>query len=174
MKGRWESNKNVWFPFMYYQKWNCEASLFPRQNYNVLSPKPYTHIPVRDYIFPGLFCLFCCSQICGPIPGIHDIWCGNWDCGRAIPRKGIHKWDFRCSVSCTRLDRGRWAWWQTRWRARSRTRRRWSSAPSWAGPATRRRDETQQTGGGANTTHNQTSDVTLWGWSLCIPWRFMF
>ncbi len=23
MKGRWESNKNVWFPFMYSQKWNC-------------------------------------------------------------------------------------------------------------------------------------------------------
>ncbi len=22
---------------------------------------------------------------------------GNWDWGRAIPRKGIHKWDFRCS-----------------------------------------------------------------------------
>ncbi len=24
--------------------------------------------------------------------------CGNWDWGRAIPRKGIHKWDFCCSV----------------------------------------------------------------------------
>jgi hypothetical protein len=24
--------------------------------------------------------------------------CGNWDCGSAIPRKGIHKWDFRCSL----------------------------------------------------------------------------
>jgi hypothetical protein len=24
--------------------------------------------------------------------------CGNWDWGRAIPRKGIHKWDFRCSA----------------------------------------------------------------------------
>ncbi len=24
--------------------------------------------------------------------------CGNWDGGRAIPRKGIHKWDFRCSA----------------------------------------------------------------------------
>jgi hypothetical protein len=23
--------------------------------------------------------------------------CGNWDCGRTIPRKGLHKWDFRCS-----------------------------------------------------------------------------
>ncbi len=24
--------------------------------------------------------------------------CENWDLDRAIPRKGIHKWDFRCSV----------------------------------------------------------------------------
>ncbi len=24
--------------------------------------------------------------------------CGNWDWGRAIPRKGIHKWNFPCSV----------------------------------------------------------------------------
>ncbi len=24
--------------------------------------------------------------------------CGNRDCGRAIPRKGIHKWDLRCSA----------------------------------------------------------------------------
>ncbi len=23
--------------------------------------------------------------------------CGNWGWGRAIPRKGIHKWDLRCS-----------------------------------------------------------------------------
>ncbi len=27
--------------------------------------------------------------------------CENWDWGRAIPRKGRHKWDFRCCVSCT-------------------------------------------------------------------------
>jgi hypothetical protein len=24
--------------------------------------------------------------------------CGNWDRGRVIPRKGIHKWEFRCRV----------------------------------------------------------------------------
>jgi hypothetical protein len=28
----------------------------------------------------------------------HTYKCGNWDGGRAIPRKGIYKWDFRCSV----------------------------------------------------------------------------
>jgi hypothetical protein len=25
--------------------------------------------------------------------------CGNWDGGRAIPRKGTHKWDFRCNAA---------------------------------------------------------------------------
>ncbi len=54
------------------------------------------------YIFPRSVCLFFwrkyvdrswdyinCSQT-------HE--CRNWGWGRAFPRKGIHKWDFRCSV----------------------------------------------------------------------------
>ncbi len=52
MKGRRESNINVWFPFVCSQKSNCAASLFPKQIYNVLYPNSYTHISVRDlYIF---------------------------------------------------------------------------------------------------------------------------
>ncbi len=31
--------------------------------------------------------------------------CGNWDWGRAIPRKVIHKWDFRCSVKLVSVGR---------------------------------------------------------------------
>jgi hypothetical protein len=32
--------------------------------------------------------------------------CGNWDGGRAIPGKGIHKWDFPCSaISDSPVDR---------------------------------------------------------------------
>jgi hypothetical protein len=37
MKGRWESNINVWFRLMYSQKQNYVAWLFPKQNYNVQS-----------------------------------------------------------------------------------------------------------------------------------------
>ncbi len=48
MKGWWESNINVCFLFMYSQKLNCAASLFPKHNYNLLSPNSYTHISVRD------------------------------------------------------------------------------------------------------------------------------
>ncbi len=55
------------------------------------------------YIFPRSICVFCCRKICGPILGIYKSItqtqeCGNWDWGRAIPRKGIHKWHFCCSV----------------------------------------------------------------------------
>ncbi len=98
MKGRWESNINVWFPFMYFQKWNCAASLFPKQNYNVLSPNSYINISVRDlYIFPGSVGLFAAAKY------VDRSWvyinrsqtheCRNWDWGRTIPREGIHKWD---------------------------------------------------------------------------------
>ncbi len=54
------------------------------------------------YIFPRSICLFCCRKYvdrsCENInrPQTHD--CGNWDWGCAFPRKGIHKWDFHCSV----------------------------------------------------------------------------
>ncbi len=47
----------------------------------------------------GLSILFQ-PNLCGPILGIQYInrsqthECGNWDGGRGIPRKGIHKWDF--------------------------------------------------------------------------------
>jgi hypothetical protein len=54
------------------------------------------------YIFPGLVCIFCCRELCGLILGIYkslpDAWMWNWDWGGAIPRKGIHKWDFPYSV----------------------------------------------------------------------------
>ncbi len=75
-----ESKINVWCQFMYTQKWNCAAHLFPIHNYNVLSPNSYTHISVRDLftVFPGSVCLCCCIQICGQILGIYksltDIW----------------------------------------------------------------------------------------------------
>ncbi len=35
--------------------------------------------------------------------------CGNWDCGRAIPLLGIHKWNFRRSVSCPHLSALIWS-----------------------------------------------------------------
>jgi len=54
------------------------------------------------YIFPPSICLLCCRKYVDRSweninrSQTHEY--GNWDWGRAIPRKGIHKWDFRCSV----------------------------------------------------------------------------
>ena len=78
--------------------------LFPKQNYSVLSPSCYTHIYVRDLYISGSVCLFCCREI----QYVDRSWeyinrsqthaCGNWDWGRAIPRKITHKWYFPCSA----------------------------------------------------------------------------
>ncbi len=54
------------------------------------------------YIFPRSVCLFCWRKYVDRswdyINGSQTHECGNWGWGRAIPRKGIHKWDFHCSV----------------------------------------------------------------------------
>ncbi len=41
-----EGPVKIQFQFMYSQKWNCAALLFPKQNYNVLYPS--FHIPVSE------------------------------------------------------------------------------------------------------------------------------
>ncbi len=55
------------------------------------------------YIFPRIDMPILLREICGPIQGIylnrsqtHE--CGIWDWDPAIPKKGIHKWDFPCSA----------------------------------------------------------------------------
>ncbi len=45
--------------------------LFPKRNYNVLSPSPTLIYLWEIYIFPGSVCLFCCRIFCGPILGIY-------------------------------------------------------------------------------------------------------
>ncbi len=62
IKGRWESNINVWFRFIYSQKWNCAASLFTKQNYNVLYPSFHIHVSVCDLYVPGSVCLFAAAK----------------------------------------------------------------------------------------------------------------
>jgi hypothetical protein len=51
------------------------------------------------YIFPGLVCLVCCSQIGRPILGIDksltDTWCRNLKWDRTVSFLGKHKSDFR-------------------------------------------------------------------------------
>ncbi len=106
MKGRWESNINVWFRFMYSEKWNCMASLFPEQNLLMFClpiSKLCTYL-WAIYIFPGSVSLFCCSQISRQILGICTVnssqihECRNWEWGHAVSFLGIHQSDFRYSA----------------------------------------------------------------------------
>ncbi len=73
---------------MYSQKLNCAASLFPKQNYNILSSNSYTHISVRDLYISRIGMSIFCSQICGPI-NHSQTECRNWDWGPAILFLGI-------------------------------------------------------------------------------------
>jgi hypothetical protein len=89
---------NVWFPFMHSQKRNCAASLFPKQNYYILSPNSYTRISVRHLYI---------SSISLSILLLGNMWTDPWniliahrhmnvEIATAMPRKGIH--NFRCSA----------------------------------------------------------------------------
>ncbi len=94
-------NINIWFPFMFPQKWNC---YFQTRIILFCLPVPNSYI-CEIYIFPGSDCLFSCREICGQILGIYKsitdtcMWkLGLWP---AIPRKGIHKWYFPYSAGCS-------------------------------------------------------------------------
>ena len=73
---------------------------------------PQSQFP-HSRVFPPSACLFCwrkyvdCSWAWDYINRSQAHECGNWGWGRAIPRKGIQKWDFLCSaqaVLCEALD----------------------------------------------------------------------
>ncbi len=86
------------------QRQNTEISkqIFPEKEYRGLSPNFHIHASVSYYILPRSVCLFCWRKY------VNHSWdyinrsqtheCGNWGWGRAIPRKGIHKWGF--SLQC--------------------------------------------------------------------------
>ncbi len=139
MKDRWESNINGWFPFMYSQKWNCY--------FRKTSVSQFLH----SYIFERFIYLQYWSVVYSCAGKYVDLsWeyinhsqtheCGNWDWGRAIPRKGMHKWDFCCTVSplyiyffylfFTRISSGTWraCLWAGETRSLSFSPMRWNSA----------------------------------------------
>ncbi len=112
MKDRWEYNINVWFPFMYSQKWSC---YFQNRIIMFCLPVPTLLYLWEIYIYfqdrsayPGVgkYVVRSWEYIIAHIKQIHEF--GNWDWGRAIPRKGIHKWDFQCSL---RQAQSLWIYW---------------------------------------------------------------
>ncbi len=88
------------------QRQNAEilTQIFPEKEYRGLSPNFHIHASVCDLYIPTIGLPFLLEEICRPLledyinhSQTHE--CGNWGWGRAIPGKGLHKWDFRCSVS---------------------------------------------------------------------------
>jgi hypothetical protein len=64
---------------------------FPEKEYQGLSPNFHIYASVSDLYIPTIPTLL--EEICRPILGLYK------SLTDAIPRKGIHKWDFRCSVA---------------------------------------------------------------------------
>ncbi len=129
MKGGWEWLVPIYaFPEM--------KLLFPKQNYNALSPRSYTHISVRDLYISriGLPILLTGKYVDRSWEyinrsQIHE--CGNWDWSCAIPRKGIHKWDFSCSGGLSSISvfpslSPAFLWWVPSTQARVHHKMKWS------------------------------------------------
>jgi hypothetical protein len=72
------------------------------QKRNIGVSVPISTFMHRWVIYIRLVCLFCWRKYLDRsweyINRSQTHECGNWGWGRAIPRKEIHKWDFRCSV----------------------------------------------------------------------------
>jgi hypothetical protein len=89
-----------WFTL---QRQNAEnLKIFPEMEYRGLIPNFHIHVCVRELYIPRIGLPILLQEICGPILGLYksltEKWMWNWDWGRAIPRKGMHKRDCRCSV----------------------------------------------------------------------------
>jgi hypothetical protein len=79
MKGQWESNIKVWDRFMYSQNWNRMASLFPKQNYNVLHRNFHIHVSVPNrQIDPGQWWAAILKNVSIKAIQIHNFWEKNW------------------------------------------------------------------------------------------------
>ncbi len=74
-KGRRKSNINVWFPFMFSQKWNC---YFQNRIIMFSLPVPSLTYLWEIFIFPCAVCILCCREICGLILGIYKLLTDTW------------------------------------------------------------------------------------------------
>ncbi len=75
-----------WFPFMYSQKWNC---YFQNRIIRSCLLVPTLNICERFIFFQDRSAYSAAGKY------VDRFWkyineCGNWDCGRAVPWKGIH------------------------------------------------------------------------------------
>ncbi len=85
------------------QNTTISKQIFPEKEYRGLSPNFHIHASVSDLYIPTIGLPILLEEICRPILGLYKSIAHrhmNVKIGAeagAIPRKGIHKWDFRCS-----------------------------------------------------------------------------
>ncbi len=79
---------------MYAQKWNCVASLFPKQNYNVLPPNFLIYVSVSDLYIPRIGLPTLLHLIDRPIQENINRWrihvCRNWE----REASEFHVWEY--------------------------------------------------------------------------------
>ncbi len=73
-----ESSINVWFSFMYSQKWTVQPPYIQNRIIIFCLPIPTLINQWEFYIFPGSACLFCCSQTRGRILEIYKTLIFTW------------------------------------------------------------------------------------------------
>ncbi len=79
--------------------------IFPEKEFSGHSPNFHIHVSVSDLYIPTIDLPNLLQETRGQILGIYKLLTDTrmWKLGlgRAIPRKGIHEWDFRCSAGNT-------------------------------------------------------------------------
>ncbi len=91
-------------PIYISQKWNCvHPPYFQNRIIMICLPIPTLTYLWEIYIFQDQSVYFAeAKYVDWSWEYIHQSQtheCGVWDWGRAIPRREIHKWDFRCSMA---------------------------------------------------------------------------
>ncbi len=110
----WQERPSACGPYRSTQFWaHCKDTVPKIRNKH--SQKIAATVPISTfmclwaiYIFPRSVCLFCCRKICGQILRMNKSLTETWMWklglrGRSVPRKGIHKWDFRCRALWTMI-----------------------------------------------------------------------
>ncbi len=87
--------------------------IIPEKELRGHRPDFHIHVSVCDlhiYVFPRSICLLWCRKYVDRsgeyINRSHTHECGNWAWGRAISRKVIYKWVYRCSVESQKYKLG--------------------------------------------------------------------
>ncbi len=92
---------HIWY-YTAKTKYRNFKQIFPEKEYRGLSPNFHIHASVSDLFIPTICLPILLEEICRPILGpyksLTDTWMWKFGLRPRIPRKGIHKWDFHCSV----------------------------------------------------------------------------